>query len=103
MGAGWIDTGGLVFTWPDGSPPWPQAVTQWFKAHTEALGLSTIGVHGLRHSAATWMIASGESPKLVAQRLGHAHVSITLQLYSLVLPAHDKAAADAFAAVLDGV
>jgi integrase len=101
MGAGWIDTGGLVFAWGDGSPVWPQVVTSWFKSIAGELKLPTIGVHGLRHTAATLMIASGESPKLVSQRLGHAHVSITLQLYSHVLPAHDRDAANRLAAVLD--
>jgi integrase len=99
MGAGW--RADYVFTWPDGSALWPQTVTSQFKAHAETLGFPAIGVHGLRHSAATWMIASGTSPKVVSQRLGHAHVSVTLQLYAHVLPAHDQAAADAFAAALD--
>lgn len=49
------------------------------------------------------MIASGTSPKVVTQRLGHAHVSITLQLYARVLPAHDQAAADAVGAAIDGL
>lgn len=100
MGAGW-HPGDYVFTWPTGEPVWPQSVTSWFREHAAELGLPSIGVHGLRHSAATWMIASGVSPKVVTQRLGHAHVSITLQLYAHVLPAHDQAAADAFAAALD--
>ncbi|MGZ4688416.1 MAG: tyrosine-type recombinase/integrase [Acidimicrobiia bacterium] len=59
-----------------------------------------IGVHGLRHSAATYLIGAGVSPKLVAQRLGHASPSITLGTYSHVLPGHDRAAADAYAAAL---
>lgn len=101
MGAGW-PADDWVFTWPDGGPLWPQSVTSWFKAHAAALGFPNIGVHGLRHSAATWMIGEGVSPKVVTQRLGHAHVSITLQLYAHVLPAHDEAAAEAFAAALDG-
>lgn len=50
------------------------------------------------HSAATWLIASGESSKVVMQRLGHSHVSVTLQLYSHVMPAHDRVAANALAA-----
>jgi integrase len=99
MGGGW--RGDYVYTWPDGSPLWPQTVTRQFKAHAEALGFPVIGVHGLRHSAATWMIASGASPKVVTQRLGHAHVSVTLQLYAHVLPAHDQAVANSFAAELD--
>jgi len=101
MGAGW-HAGDYVFTHGDGSPLWPQTVTAQFKRHAEALGLPTIGVHGLRHSAATWMLAKGISPKVVAQRLGHSHVSTTLQIYSHVLPAHDQEAVDAFAQALDG-
>jgi integrase len=61
------------------------------------LARSTVGVHGLRHSAATDIIAAGVSPQVVQQRLGHAHV-VTLANYSHVLPSHDRAAADA----LDG-
>jgi integrase len=56
-------------------------------------GVPQIGVHGLRHSAATFMIASGVNPKVVQQRLGHANVSVTLGLYTHVLPAHDREAA----------
>jgi len=103
MGAGWQDTGGLVYTWPDGGAPWPQAVTAWFKTYCETLDLPAVGVHGLRHTAATWLIASGESPKLVAQRLGHAHVNVTLQLYSHVMPSHDRSAAEALAFALDRI
>ncbi len=48
------------------------------------------------------MIASGKNPKLVQQRLGHSHVSVTLSLYSHVQPGHDQAAADELGAALDG-
>jgi integrase len=63
--------------------------------------LPAIGVHGLRHTAATWMVASGISPKLVQQRLGHAHVSVTLGLYSHVLPGQGQAAVTAMADAFD--
>jgi integrase len=75
-------------------------VTRHFGQIAADLELPQIGIHGLRHTAATWMISQGVSPKIVAERLGHAHVSITLGLYTHVLPAHDRAAADAFAAAL---
>ena len=54
----------------------------------------------MRHSAATWLITCGASPKLVSQRIGHASPTVTLTLYSHVLPGHDEAAAGAFAAAL---
>jgi integrase len=46
------------------------------------------------------MISQGVSPKVVAERLGHSNVSITLGLYSHVMPAHDRAAVEAFAGAL---
>jgi integrase len=101
MGAGW-PADDLVFTHPDGSGLWPQTTTRQFKEIAIELGLPTIGVHGLRHTAATWMISRGISPKVVAERLGHAHVSITLGLYTHVLPKHDRSAVDAFATAVDG-
>jgi site-specific recombinase XerD len=35
------------------------------------------------------MISSGVNPRVVQQRLGHANVSITLSLYTRLLPGHD--------------
>lgn len=90
----------LVFTGPDGGGWWPQTITSRFRDIADELGFARIGLHGLRHSAATWLIAEGVSPKVVAQRLGHANVSVTLGLYSHVMPAHDRAAAEAFARAL---
>src|SRR5262249_15566335 len=90
----------LVFTAQSGRRLWPNRVTAIFGQLCDELGLPRIGVHGLRHSAATFMVSAGVSPKLVAQRLGHANPSITLGTYSHVLPGHDRAAADAYAAAL---
>ena len=59
----------------------------------DELELPRIGVHGLRHSVATFMVGAGVSPKLVAQRLGHSSPAITLGVYSHVMPGHDQAAA----------
>ena len=89
-----------VFTNEAGEPLWPQRVTYWFRDLCDAAGLPRIRVHGLRHSAATWMISSGASPKLVSQWLGHASPTITLTLYSHVLPGYDEAAVTAFASAL---
>jgi len=94
MGAGWAGTD-LVFTNPDGGGLWPQRVTATFRRVAGDLGLPLIGVHGLRHTAATWLISTGTNPRVVQQRLGHADVSVTLGLYTHVLPGHDRDAAAA--------
>ena len=43
---------------------------------------------------------AGEHPKIVAERLGHATSSITLDTYSHVLPGPQAAAAERLAATL---
>ncbi len=91
----------LVCTADSGRGLWPNRVTAMFGQLCDELDLPHIGVHGLRHSAATFMVAAGVSPKLVAQRLGHANPSITLSTYSHVLPGHDRVAADTYAAALN--
>lgn len=89
-----------VFTGPLGGPLNPTKTTARFRELCDELGLERIGVQGLRHSAATWLVASGESPKLVAQRLGH-DVTVCLRTYAHVAPGRDLEAASRFAAAFD--
>ena len=49
--------------------------------------------HDLRHSHATHLLASGVHPKIAQERLGHATVAVTLDLYSHVLPGMQEEAA----------
>jgi integrase len=64
MGAGWPDSD-LVFTHADGRGLWPQMITARFRELSDELGLPRIGVHGLRHTSATLLIASGVNPRVV--------------------------------------
>lgn len=52
----------------------------------ELCGLMRRRVHDLRHTHATLLLLSGIHPKVVQERLGHATIAITLDLYSHVLP-----------------
>jgi integrase len=45
-----------------------------------------IRFHDLRHTAATLMLLGDVHPKIVSERLGHASVAITLDIYSHVIP-----------------
>jgi integrase len=54
--------------------------------------------HDLRHTAATLLLGRGINPKVVAEMLGHSHISITLGLYSHVTPHMQQQAA----AAMDG-
>jgi len=61
--------------------------------------LPRIRLHDLRHTWATLALESGIHPKVVQERLGHANVSITLDLYSHVSPAMQSDAAERVAAL----
>jgi integrase len=49
---------------------------------------------------ATPMLAAGEHPKVVSERLGHSTVTLTLDTYSHVLPGTGRAAAERLAETL---
>ncbi len=49
-------------------------------------GLPRIRFHDLRHTAATLLLLQGVHPKVVSEMLGHSSVSLTLDVYSHVLP-----------------
>jgi integrase len=55
-----------------------------------------IKFHGLRHSCATRLLTQGVHPKIVAERLGHSSVHVTLDTYSHAIPALGREAADKF-------
>ena len=44
-------------------------------------GVPRVRFHDLRHTAATLMLEQGTHPKVVAERLGHATVNVTLNVY----------------------
>jgi hypothetical protein len=54
----------------------------------------TIRLYDLRHSCATLLLAAGENPKVVSERLVHAGIAMTLDVYSHVLSSMQQAAAE---------
>jgi integrase len=57
-----------------------------FEPPFEQAGLLSIRFHDLRHTCATLLLSKGVHPKVVAEVLGHASVTITLDTHSHVLP-----------------
>ena len=102
VGSAWMDSG-LVFTRPDGSPIHPDLITDWFRRLARNAGLPPIRLHDVRHSYATAALAAGVPAKVVSERLGHATIAITLDVYSHVIPGMDaQAANDVASLILDG-
>jgi integrase len=56
--------------------------------------LLDIRFHDLRHSAATLLLSVGVHPKVVQEILGHSQISMTLDIYSHVLPNMQQDAID---------
>jgi len=71
----------LVFPGRDGEPWKPSAFASNCRTVFKKAGL-TCRLHDLRHTQATMLLRQGMHPKVVQERLGHANVSITLDIYS---------------------
>lgn len=63
-------------------------------------GLAGTRLHDIRHSHASLLLKQGIHPKIVQERLGHATISTTLDLYSHVAPGLQAAAAAKFDEIL---
>jgi integrase len=66
---------------------------RWERLRAKA-GLENVKIHGLRHFVATELLTAGIDLRTVANRLGHARTSTTLDIYWAWVPAQDQAAAD---------
>ena len=100
-GEAWQATG-HVFTREDGSPWHPDRVTKLFDQAVKAAPVPRIRLHDLRHTWATLALRAGVHPKVVQERLGHKNISITMDLYSHVMPDMQESAAELVASIVDG-
>jgi integrase len=92
---------GLVFTRDDGEPLLMNNLGQReYAALIKAAHVKAIKFHGLRHTCATLLLQAGQPIHVVSERLGHAKVSMTLEVYAHVLPDMQADAADALGALL---
>lgn len=86
----------FVFASPtkEGSHIHPVSITHVCKQLMCTVGLDDYHFHDLRHIYATSLISKGVDTKTVSKRLGHSDVSITLGIYTHVIPEMDEKAAD---------
>lgn len=62
-------------------------VRRYFKPVLKAAKLSTaFSLYALRHTCATLLLQAGVHPKVVSERLGHSSTTLTMDVYSHVLP-----------------
>ena len=67
---------------------------------TQAGVREDLRLHDLRHTCATLLLSEGVNAKVVSEMLGHASITITLNIYSHALPDMQESAADAMEAAL---
>ena len=67
-----------------GKTPAPAAWTTVIRMARKELDLPPVTFHDLRHTHATWLLESGVDLKTVSERLGHASITITADLYGHV-------------------
>lgn len=86
----------LVFSQYDGKPLLPDSITHAWKSLANRTGSKGVRLHDARHTHASLMLKQGIHPKVVQERLGHASIKITLDVYSHVAPGIQQAAANKF-------
>jgi integrase len=81
--------------------PWaPRSLSSAFAKFIRANDLPRVRLHDLRHSHATHLLAANVHPKIVQERLGHANIATTMDLYTHVLPGMQDEAASRIDATL---
>ena len=92
---------GYVVCWDNGEPFKPDYISKAFKSAIRALKLPDITFHDLRHTHATLLLEQKVHPKIVQERLGHSTISMTLDIYSHVLPNLQQEAANKMDDIFD--
>lgn len=87
--------GDWVFCWEDGRPYRPQYFTARFGNLCRKAGVPEIVLHDARHTSATVGADSGVPQHAMRDRLGHADVRTTHEVYTHVLPEAQRKAAEA--------
>lgn len=98
-GDGRVDNG-LVFTKEDGGIIRPDHASATFARLIRRAGVPRIRLHDRRHTHASLALAAGIEMKVASDRLGHSTTAITADLYTHVIPAIARDAADRFAAAM---
>ena len=105
LGPFWRDED-RVFPGEGGGPVGATTIRKKLDRGLERAGLGRIGVHDLRHSAATALLQAGGSLRDVQEMLGHTCCSFTADRYVHMLEDQRRATADrieqAFGAAIGG-
>lgn len=85
---------GLVWTTESGEVLRRGSFSRIWRAAVKRSVGAPCRLHDLRHTHAAWLIALGEHPKTIQQRLGHGSISVTLDRYGHLMEGLDEGAAE---------
>jgi integrase len=91
----------LVFCNVYGNFLHPFRLYQMFHKVLAAAGLPHMRFHDLRHSAATILLKMGVTIKVVQEILGHSDITMTLGIYSHVLPGMQEEAVEKISSLFE--
>ena len=93
--------GGLIFATEAGTIINPSNLrNRSFKPLLRRAGLRQIRFHDLRHTCATLLLSKNINVKVVSEMLGHSSISVTLDIYSHLLPDMQEKAVEALEEML---
>ncbi len=90
----WTEESNNLFVKWNGEPAYTYELTKWFPEFLVRHKLPHITPHGLRHTCATLLSASGLPIANISKRLGHSRTSTTMDIYIKSLESVDNMAAD---------
>lgn len=88
---------GKLMCFADGRRLHPDTVTRGFNRLVDRAGVRRIRLHDVRHTYSTMSIDAGIDPKIVSDRVGHANMNVTFQIYTHRSTGRDRSAAQAIA------
>jgi integrase len=88
-GDGWRDSGGRVVTTRTGGVPTLNRLKATVNSICRVADVPRLTMHQLRHQCASLLFAMGADVKSVQRYLGHSRPSITLDVYTHLLPGSD--------------
>jgi integrase len=78
----------------DGRLLHPDTITRRFNRLVDRAGIRRIRLHDVRHTYATVSIDAGIDPKIISDRVGHANMAVTFQVYTHRSTGRDRQAAE---------
>ena len=94
FGSGYLGGHGKLMRYEDGRPVHADSITRRFNRLVDKAGVRRIRLHDVRHTYATLLLDVGVQPKIVSDRMGHANMSVTFQIYGHRSTGRDREAAD---------